>query len=36
MTTVRLLICRSKDMKTRKGRPASYNIEYFLVHAPVA
>jgi SRSO17 transposase len=31
-----LLIRRSKDMKKHKGRPASYDIEYFLVHAPVA
>jgi SRSO17 transposase len=31
-----LLIRRSKDMRKRKGRPASYDIEYFLVHAPVA
>ncbi|WP_202971024.1 IS701 family transposase [Saccharothrix sp. ALI-22-I] len=31
-----LLIRRSKDMRKHKGRPASYDIEYFLVHAPVA
>jgi SRSO17 transposase len=31
-----LLIRRSKDMRKRKGRPASYDIEYFLVHAPAA
>lgn len=31
-----LLIRRSKDMRKRKGHPASYDIEYFLVHAPVA
>jgi SRSO17 transposase len=31
-----LLIRRSTRMKKRKGRPASYDIEYFLVHAPVA
>jgi SRSO17 transposase len=30
-----LLIRRSKDMKHHKGRPASYDIEFFLVHAPV-
>ncbi|WP_442912788.1 IS701 family transposase [Kutzneria sp. CA-103260] len=28
-----LLIRRSKDMRRRKGQPASYDIEYFLVHA---
>jgi SRSO17 transposase len=31
-----LLIRRSKDMRKRKGQPASHDIEYFLVHAPVA
>jgi len=31
-----LLIRRSKDMRKRAGRPASHDIEYFLVHAPVA
>jgi SRSO17 transposase len=31
-----LLIRRSKDMKKRTGRPSSYDIEFFLVHAPVA
>ena len=31
-----LLIRRSTRMKKRKDRPASYDIEYFLVHAPVA
>lgn len=30
-----LLIRRSKEMGQRKGRPASYDIEFFLVHAPV-
>jgi SRSO17 transposase len=30
-----LLIRRSKEMKHHKGRPASYDIEFFLVHAPV-
>jgi len=30
-----LLIRRSKEMKQHKGRPASYDIEFFLVHAPV-
>ena len=28
------LIRRSKDMKRHKGRPDSYDIEFFLVHAP--
>jgi SRSO17 transposase len=31
-----LLIRRSKDMRKRTGRPSSYDIEFFLVHAPVA
>ena len=31
-----LLIRRSRDMKKRKGQPAAFDIEYFLVHAPVA
>ncbi|WP_211269302.1 IS701 family transposase [Saccharothrix syringae] len=31
-----LLIRRSKQMHKRKGRPSSYDIEFFLVHAPVA
>jgi SRSO17 transposase len=31
-----LLIRRSKDMRKRTGQPASHDIEYFLVHAPVA
>ncbi|WP_137816555.1 hypothetical protein [Gandjariella thermophila] len=31
-----VLIRRSTQMHKRKGRPASYDIEYFLVHAPVA
>jgi len=30
-----LLIRRSKEMKRHKGRPASFDIEFFLVHAPV-
>lgn len=29
-----LLIRRSKDLKHHKGRPDSYDIEFFLVHAP--
>lgn len=31
-----LLIRRSKDMRKRKGQPAAHDIEYFVVHAPVA
>jgi SRSO17 transposase len=31
-----LLIRRSREMRKRKGRPSSYDIEFFLVHAPVA
>lgn len=31
-----LLIRRSKGMRTRKSQPASCDIEYFLVHVPVA
>jgi SRSO17 transposase len=31
-----LLIRRSKEMRTRTGRPSSYDIGFFLVHAPVA
>lgn len=30
-----LLVRRSKQMKHRKGWPDSYDIEFFLVHAPV-
>lgn len=30
-----LLIRRSKDRKKHKGRPDSFDIEFFLVHAPV-
>jgi SRSO17 transposase len=31
-----LLVRRSKGMRKRKDRPSSYDIEFFLVHAPVA
>jgi SRSO17 transposase len=31
-----LLIRRSKEMRTRTGRSSSYDLEFFLVHAPVA
>jgi SRSO17 transposase len=31
-----LLIRRSKEMRRRKDRPSFYDIEFFLVHAPVA